>query len=793
LGKTIQDPPEADEQASLARLMSIIVTMFRQQTQPMLLLFEDLHWVKDGISLLSHLTKFIQDLPLVVVATFRDDEAGDLANYLPNMHLMSLKRLDVDTVSQLATNILGTYGQQEHVVDFLHRETEGNVFFLIEVIRTLAEQSGRLDQIGQATLPKSIFAQGIYTLIQHRLAQVSAEDRPYLNYMAVVGRGIDVKILTHTFPELDVESWLLRLTEVHILEVNNNNWRFAHDKLREVLLNQMPAEQLHQFHADIAETLETLYPNSQAGLIAYHLEKSLDFDHPNVPRLEKTIQALSHAADASWTTYANNQAMEAYRRVLELEKIHRQWIDESPGQFKPLDVAQVAEWHVRLGMTQFAAFMYSSTRDNLEVALHLLDQPMPSTTLAAGRGIMGQMTEQIMHRMFPSRYFNRASGTMRDNLTQIAEIINNIGTVYYMTGKSLNSLYSSLGNLNINERLGPSTNLAMSYAQMCLLLGSLGFRRMADYYYKKMADVLDQIKSPHAEAQAYVLTSVYYIGQVDYERVRRDIARATKNHLDRGDVWSAGYSRLIYATTFYAEGDYEKASALFKEILEIANEKRILQQGVFAFTWLARMNLLQGEEKEAQYKIEQALALLQEMQSNDQSVVDPWALAALIFLRNDLFERAYAAAETAAQLAIQNKITGQWGKHAFPALIRVYLELRDHLEGLPVDSAQLLQKAKQTFRSLMTLPDPMARVLAYYPQGRIAYLEGKTRQAYQAWERGILEAQKVRMPLEEGLCHQALGLYLPDSDPQKAIHREASIAIFNRLNAKLFLGELNPL
>ncbi|NJR12334.1 AAA family ATPase [bacterium] len=56
LGDAIAAPPEADEQSSQARLMSIIVSMFRQQKQPMLLLFEDLHWVKDGIGLLAHVT-----------------------------------------------------------------------------------------------------------------------------------------------------------------------------------------------------------------------------------------------------------------------------------------------------------------------------------------------------------------------------------------------------------------------------------------------------------------------------------------------------------------------------------------------------------------------------------------------------------------------------------------------------------------------------------------------------------------------------------------------------------------
>ncbi|NJR12332.1 hypothetical protein HC776_00050 [bacterium] len=286
-----------------------------------------------------------------------------------------------------------------------------------------------------------------------------------------------------------------------------------------------------------------------------------------------------------------------------------------------------------------------------------------------------------------------------------------------------------------------------------------------------------------------MLTSVYYIGQAEYKRVRQDISRATHNHLERGDVWSAGYSRLIYATTFYGEGDYDTATRLMEEILQIANEKRILQQGVFAYTWLARIRMVRGDTADAQHKIEHALTLLQEMQSNDQSVVDPWALAALIFFHNAAYGAAYEAAEKAMQLATHNKTSGQWGKHAFPAVIHVYLGLRDHVEAVPVDAATLLQKAKAALRSLHTLPDTMAKIFSYHVQGAIAYAEGKPRAAYAAWEKGVNDAHKRQMPLEEALCHQALGRALPEGHPQKQKHVQAAVDIFTRLKANLYLTE----
>ncbi len=789
LGQTVPEPPEVDEQSAQARLMAIIDSMFRQPKQPMLLLFEDIQWAKDGIGLLSYLAKLLHELPLIIVATFRDEESPDLASRLPNMQLLSLKRLDFDTISQLATSILGPSAEQEHVIDFLHRETEGNVYFLIEAIRVLAEQSGRLDQIGQETLPRSIFAQGIYTIIQHRLAHVSVEDRPYLNYASVIGRGIDLAIMAQTFPELDVEAWLLRLGEVNILEVNNNHWRFAHDKLREVLLAELMPQQLQGHHASIADALEQVYPTSQSGLLAYHLERSLDLMHPEMARMEKAIFAMARAADLSLKTFAHNQAMELYRRVLDLEKIHRQWAAEGIDHAAALPETQVAAWHVQLATAQFMAFMYSDTKDNLEIALKMLDQPVPTSTGAVGRGILQQVAQQLLHRLFPGRYLNHVSDEMQSHLKQVAEIMNSIGTAYYMTGNSLNSLYTSLGNLNINERLGPSGDLAQAYAQMCLIAGSMGLRRLADYYYNKAIETLPYAKSSESQSGVYILTSVYYIGQMDYKRVREDTLRSIDILMAHGNSWGAGYSRQIYALTFYGEGDYDTAYRLLEEILQLAQEKRSLQHGYTAYTWLARIDLVRGHKEAAMYKIEQGLIMLQELQSKDQSVVDPWALAAQIFCHNGAYERAYQATEIASKLAVENRITGQWGKHAFPALIDAYLTLRDHTHLLPVDAAQLLEKAKKSLRSLLTLPDTMGKIMSYHSAGRIAYAEGKKNRAYKAWQQGIAEAKKRGLPLEEARCHRALGEYLPTSNPHKKAHQQAAIEILTRLNARFYLTD----
>src|SRR3712207_8991475 len=58
----------------------------------------------------------------------------------------------------LTESMLGTSEQEDQIVDLLQRETEGNVLFIVEVVRALAEDAGDLSSIGYKTLPAHVFA-----------------------------------------------------------------------------------------------------------------------------------------------------------------------------------------------------------------------------------------------------------------------------------------------------------------------------------------------------------------------------------------------------------------------------------------------------------------------------------------------------------------------------------------------------------------------------------------------------------------------------------------------------------
>src|SRR5262249_28048431 len=142
-------------------------------------------------------------------------------------------------------------------------------FFLVEVVRALAEEAGGLDNIGRKSLPTQVLAGGIQTILQRRLERVPESGRKLLRLAAGFGREIDLKILEQVKGRLDMDDWLTTCVNCAVLEVQDGRYCFAHDKLREATLASIPASVRPSLHRQIAEAIENISPNlqEQAGVL----------------------------------------------------------------------------------------------------------------------------------------------------------------------------------------------------------------------------------------------------------------------------------------------------------------------------------------------------------------------------------------------------------------------------------------------------------------------------------------------------------------------------------------------
>jgi predicted ATPase len=253
----------ADQQE---RIQQTIFDLFLRLDQPTLLILEDLQWASESLIPLRLLQPVASQIPLCIISSYRSDERPTLLSELaPEIQQLPLHPLAKEGLVALTSAMLGAANISPQLVELLQRETEGNAFFVVETVRVLAEQAGDLEQVGQMEIPERVLGGGVLQVLQRRLAQMPDWGRPLLNHAATAGRLLDLALLAHLAPTIDLEHWLTTGSSAAIFEVYDGNWRFRHDKLREAVLAELLIGERQALHRQVAQALETLY----GGLPAY--------------------------------------------------------------------------------------------------------------------------------------------------------------------------------------------------------------------------------------------------------------------------------------------------------------------------------------------------------------------------------------------------------------------------------------------------------------------------------------------------------------------------------------------
>lgn len=527
LNRPIPDVPALDGKASQQRLVLTITEVFRRQKQPVVVLLEDLQWSVESLEPLKQIMQFIRDLPLLIVATFRDDERQDLPEMLPEMRWIKLNRLNKSAIAQLSESMLGAIGRSRGIVDLLQRETEGNTFFIIEVVRVLAEDAGTLDNIGVMTLPTSVVAGGIEAVIRRRLKRVPEADQHLLKLAAVAGRQLDLDMLEYLRGEADLGIWLSGSEAAAVLEVYDGTWQFAHDKLREALLVDLTADEIPDLNAQVATAIETLYPDEddRAFALAEHWYAA------KVP--EKVGHYAVIAGERLLGLSAYVQGRELLSRALELlpEGRHnriRMSLLNLLGEFEgrlsnyplaislytqSLEMARafgeqrgIAEVLNGLAFVEYLADEFEQARIHSEAALMLAQAAQDEKN--SGRalnnlGVVAEMEEDFII----AREFYRQSLMIFQKLGDKrgeASCLNNLGTVADSLGALEESREYYQRSLTLCKEINYSFGVAVLLNNLGVVTERLNDYLAAHYYYaeglKITRDIADRRGTAHCLA-----------------------------------------------------------------------------------------------------------------------------------------------------------------------------------------------------------------------------------------------------------------------------------------------------
>jgi DNA-binding SARP family transcriptional activator/predicted ATPase len=252
----------------------------------LVLLLDDLHWADAStLALLGYLARQSTAVPLSFLATTRPvAPRSPLAALLQTLtredrlRRVSLARLSPSDTVALAQQLSPAFAYP--LADWLNHQTEGNPYFLAELIR-YAREHGLLGAGGVVNLPalsdSPVVPQTLYSLIQSRLARLSPEARRVLDVAVAIGREFEIALVARAsaMPEGAIYD---ALDELHasdlIAPLDGLRYTFDHTLTMEVAYREIGEPRHRLIHRQVGEALEALHANdldAVAGLIASHL------------------------------------------------------------------------------------------------------------------------------------------------------------------------------------------------------------------------------------------------------------------------------------------------------------------------------------------------------------------------------------------------------------------------------------------------------------------------------------------------------------------------------------------
>jgi DNA-binding CsgD family transcriptional regulator len=293
---------------------------------PLTVVLEDMHWSDPAsLELLLHIVRGIDSLPLLLIATYRDDEITPreplfallpLLARAPHVERIDLGALSADALQALVTRRFAlAEDDRARLVAFLQVRSGGNAFYVMELLRALeAERLLRpagdgwlLGELERAPVPRLI-----RQIIEGRLAKIDGGVLELLEIAAVIGQDVPLDVWEAAG---EANRDRLAMAMEHALEArlifepsDTTTFRFTHALVRETLYHRQTLVERQMRHRRVAEILASR-PDPPLSVVAAHFAYGDD---------ARAIDWLVRSGEQALALYAARDSITALTRAHDL-------------------------------------------------------------------------------------------------------------------------------------------------------------------------------------------------------------------------------------------------------------------------------------------------------------------------------------------------------------------------------------------------------------------------------------------------------------------------------------------
>jgi predicted ATPase/class 3 adenylate cyclase len=303
--------------------------------QPLLLIFEDLHWADEtSLELLSFLAESLNQAPIFILGISRFISNGPMQkgidyaqqHFPAQYHCIQLQNLSPAQTERLMLELLAIPEMPGGLQQKILERSGGVPFYLEEILRMLIDKGAiyrEADHWRAVPGMEAVFQNvpdSLEGLILARFDRLDPLQRRVLQVASVIGKSFGLPLLEQVMRALsseDIDPAVVELAEREFILPTPGepaaDYSFRHVLMTEAIYNTMLRKERAGLHGQVGDALETLQggrTESQVELLARHYSRS--------PRLEKALHYLILAGQKAARGYANAQAQSAFEEALEL-------------------------------------------------------------------------------------------------------------------------------------------------------------------------------------------------------------------------------------------------------------------------------------------------------------------------------------------------------------------------------------------------------------------------------------------------------------------------------------------
>jgi tetratricopeptide (TPR) repeat protein len=609
-----------DSESARFRLFDAVATLLKNvaRNKPLLIVIDDLHDSdQPSLQMLRFVARETKGARILILGTYRDVEVRQspelgklIGDLIREGRTVSIAGLSQSEVGEYVERSSAKKADDKLVADLYHA-TDGNPLFVDGVVRLLSAE-GKLERTG---LDVSAFKipDGVRESIRRRLVALSDETNSLLSIASVIGNEFDMRLLERvsgrsTEQIVEQTDQAVRIGVLRPRTPGFARHQFSHALIREVLYDDLPANQRIELHCDISAASEEIY---KSDLTPHLAELANHFREAGFH--EKAIDYSIRAGESARVVFAYEQAVSHFKVALDLMERHGEGLERQARLMEKLgNSIQLAD------KAQLAGIAY------LKRALEIYEKIGQTERAGRVHTSLGVSSADQEDYALALEHYRKAEVLLQRDPEglSLGFVYASLAAVYRSLGRTAEGLASFQRAMELAENLGNELLSAHAAAQGAECMFSCGHLAEAFALLDKAREVADRTNDPRLGQRVAIIggrcrqalgdprdAKSWLLRELSKARAASSpTTSATLRHLiawahsfmgqlgDARRVWGDTPNRVLGILALY-EGDWDGADAILAGWLEFSRRGGggWLPEAIFDYAFVLRARSLPAD------------------------------------------------------------------------------------------------------------------------------------------------------------------------------------------------------